>query len=313
MPAQDVRVGFIGCGKHATEVLLPAVQQTGMELAGVCDLDRRRAQRITRRFGAFRAYQDLQSMIEEMDLDAVLVCGPPDLHAEAATIALEHGCHVWTEVPPAPTALEAERIAELAAARGLVAQAGLMLRFAPAYQRLRDALAAEEFGRPRAFDAVFWPPALPGHDDPLLFDAVHILDLLYWLLGEIEEVSALHDEERAAISLRTLEGATGVISFAQGVSCPREMVAIAGESAVATVTDRISLTLRHRDREEMVVWQAGALEPGGEASPSHLQGYLPELLHFAAAIGEGAPAEATIGEAAVSMRWLESLQANREV
>ncbi len=313
MPPQDVRVGFIGCGRHATEVLLPAVQQTGMELAGVCDLDRRRAQRITRRVGAFRAYQDLRSMIEEMDLDAVLVCGPPDLHAEAATIALEHGCHVWTEVPPAPTAAEAERIAERAAARGLIAQTGLMLRFAPAYRRLRDAIAAEEFGRPLAFDAVFWPPALPGHDDPLLFDALHILDLLYWLLGEIAEAGTFCDGKRAAFSLRTSGGATGVISFAQGVSCPRETVAIAGESAVATVTDRISLTLRHRDREEMVVWQAGALAVGGEASPAHLQGYLPELLHFAASIADNAPPEATIGEAAVSMRWLERLQANREV
>ncbi len=313
MPASDVRVGFIGCGEHAVEVLLPAVQQVGLDLAAICDLDKRRAQRATRRFGAFRAYQDLQRMIDEMDLDAVLVCGPPELHAEAATVALHHGCHVWTEAPPAPTAAEAERIGELARERGLVAQAGLMMRFAPAYRRLRATIADEAFGAPVAFEAIYWPPALPGHDEPLLFDALHILDLVRWLLGEVAECSMALEDERAAISLRMLDGATGVVSFLRGGPWPREMVTVGSDAAVATAVDRASLTVRRRGSDEMTVWRAEALAAGGQSDTAHLRGYLPALVQFAADVADDAPQEATISAAAATMHLIERLHRDGEV
>ena len=170
MAETQVRVGIIGCGVHAREVLLPAAQQAGMEFAAVCDLDRRLAQRVSRRFGAFRAYQDIRSMIDEMDLDAVLVCGPPEMHAEAAAIALQHRCHLWTEMPAAPTAEEAERLAGLADAQGLIAQPGLMLRYAPACMRLRELVAGEEFGAIRQIEVAWWPPEQHAHDDAPLFE-----------------------------------------------------------------------------------------------------------------------------------------------
>ncbi len=313
MAASDVRVGFIGCGQHAGEVLLPAVQQAGLDLAAICDLDKRRAQRATRRFGAFRAYQDLQAMIDEMDLDAVLVCGPPELHAEAAMAALRDHCHVWTEAPPAPSAAEAERIAELARERGLVAQAGLMMRFAPAYQRLRATIADEAFGSPVAFEAIYWPPAPPGHDDPLLFDALHVLDLVRWLLGEVADCDITREDDRAAISLRMLDGATGVVSFLRGGPWPREMVTVGSDDAVATVVDRASLTVRRRGRDEMTVWRADALVAGGQSDTARLRGYLPELTQFAASVADAAPPEATIGAAAATMRLVERLHRDGEV
>ena len=313
MPASDVRVGFIGCGEHASEVLLPAVQQAGMDLAAICDLDRRRAQRATRRFGAFRAYQDLQRMTDEMDLDAVLVCGPPELHAEAATVALQHGCHVWTEAPPAPTAAEAERIGALARERGLVAQAGLMMRFAPVYRRLQATIAEEAFGAPVAFEATYWPPALPGHDEPLLFDTLHVLDLVRWLLGEVAECSITRADDRAAISLRMLDGATGVVSFLRGGPWPRETVTVGSDAAVATAVDRASLTVRRRGRDEMTVWRADALAASGQSDTAHLRGYLPALIQFAAGVADDAPQEATIGDIAATMRLIERLRRDGEV
>jgi len=316
--AEQVRVGFIGCGTHATEVLLPAVQQAGMDLAAICDLDKRRAQRAIRRFGAFRAYQDLQTMIAEMDLDAALVCGPPELHAEAAHVALEHGVHVWTEAPPAPTAAEAERLAELAGAKGLVAQVGLMLRFAPAYRRLREIIAGDGFGVPIAFEIVYWPPALPGHDDALRYDAVHALDLVAMLVGEVRDVAVVPapagmgagaGPRRIAVALRTESGTTGTLSFMAAAACPRELVTVASATSVATVEDRATLSVRRADSDEMTLWRAGALGPGPEAGTAHLRGYLPELVHFAAAVSGAAEPVATMEGGAAALRLAERIEA----
>ncbi|MGC9317005.1 MAG: Gfo/Idh/MocA family protein [Armatimonadota bacterium] len=309
MPGREVRVGFVGCGRHATGVLLPGVREAGMDLAAVCDLDRRRAQRTVRRFGAFRAYQDLRKMIDEMDLDAVLVCGPPEMHAEAAALALERGCHVWTEVPPAPTAGEAEHIAQLADARGLIAQPGLMMRFAPAYERLKETIGAEDFGPPTSLEITWWPPRLPGHDEPLLFDAVHALDLARMLLGEIEEGRALATEGTASMALRFASGALGSISFAAGGGRTREVVAVAADGALAVVQDRREVAVSRADREETTLWRAASSQAGSGAE----LGFVAGLRHFARSVlGEIEP-RATMADAAAAMTLIEALTQRGEV
>lgn len=314
--AEQIRVGFIGCGTHATEVLLLAVQQAGMDLAAICDLDKRRAQRAVRRFGAFRAYQNLEMMIAEMDLDAVLVCGPPELHAEAAQVALERGLHVWTEAPPAPTADEAERLAELADAKGLIAQVGLMLRFAPAYRRLREVIAAEDFGAPIAFEIAYWSPPQSGHDDPLRHDAVHALDLVALLLGGARELSAPvvaasgpagGGPRQFAVALRTETGAGGTLSFMAATGCPRELVTVASAGAVATVEDRTTLSVRRADCDQTILWRAQPLGPGPEAGSAYLRGYLPELAHFAATVRGAAEPAATMKEGAAALSLAERI------
>lgn len=313
MSLQDVRVGFVGCGRHATEVLLPAVHAAGMELASVCDLDRRRAQRTNRRFGAFRPYQDLRKMIDEMDLDAVLVCGPPEMHSEAATVALERGCHVWVEMPAAPTADEADSIAQLAATRGLIAQPGLMMRFAPAYRRLRDIVTGEDFGQALAMSITWWPPLRDGHDDPLLFDAPHVLDLARFMLGEIEGVCALcAAPQRASLALSFASGATGTISFVAGAARSHESVFIAGTNSLASAEGRRDLAVHRRDTDEITLWRVDSATAEGHGNADQL-GYLLEIESFGRSVlGEEEP-RATMEDAAAAMRLAERVAASEEV
>lgn len=315
MERRDVRVGFVGCGEHATAVLLPAVQEIGVDLAALCDLDRRRAQRAARRFGGFRAYQDLHSMIDEMDLDAVLVCGPPEMHAEAATAALRRGCHVWTEAPPAPTSGEAQRLSELAAESGLVFHVGLTMRFAPAYERL-GAVLAEQIGEVASFEVSLHARRLPDHDEPLLFEPLHALDLVRHLLGPVDRLSAQWGGRQGAlmvaVALRLASGAVGTVSLAAPVGCPTERVSVTGAGGTATVEERMSVVVRRTDEAETSVWRPDGrgLEAGG--SSGRLRGYLPVLERFADAVaGVGEPT-ATISEAADSMRLVDRLAGTRE-
>ncbi|MFW5868189.1 MAG: Gfo/Idh/MocA family protein, partial [Armatimonadota bacterium] len=256
MAVNDVRVGLVGCGVHAREVLLPAVQRAGMELAAVCDLDKRLAQRVTRRFGAFRAYQDIGTMVEEMDLDAVLACGPPEMHAEAAEVALRGGCHVWTEMPAAPTSAEAERLAELAADRELIAAVGLVARHAPAYQRLREICTGEQFGEIRSIEVAWWPPKMHGHEDPLLFDLPHALDLVRYIGGDIRRLSVARasGSDAMLVGMELHSGAVASVSFGAPADCPRESVAVASLRSTATAEGRQTVMFRRCGHDEMSVW-----------------------------------------------------------
>ncbi len=310
MADSQVRIGFVGCGVHAQEVLLPAARYAGMEFAAVCDLDKRLAQRVVRRFGAFRAYQDLGGMIDEMDLDAVLVCGPPEMHAEAAETALNHGCHVWAEMPAAPTAEEVTAIADLAAARDLVARPGLVMRFAPANVRLREIVKREEFGPVRSIEVAWWPPKRHGHDDPLLFDLPHALDLVRFVGGEVRRlcVARASDDDALTVAMELASGATATVGFGTPAGCPRERITVTSMSAVATAEDRQTVTLRHCEREEKSVWDARACKAGGGAERT--RGFLAEMEQFAAAVAGADAQSASMRDAAQALRLAEFVSAN---
>ncbi|MGI5820293.1 MAG: Gfo/Idh/MocA family protein [Armatimonadota bacterium] len=304
MAVNEARVGFVGCGVHAREVLLPAVRGAGMELAAVCDLDKRLAQRVTRRFGAFRAYQDVGKMVEEMDLDALLVCGPPEMHVEAAETGLRAGCHVWTEMPAGMTSREVAEIAELAAERKVIAQPGLMLRFAPSYRRLREIVTGEEFGETRSIEVTWWPPRMHGHDDPVAFDLPHAMDLVRFIGGEVRGLAVARGGEDGPLSvaLELASGAVGTVSFGGGAGCPRERVEVAGAVAAVGVEDRQTVTLRRGAGEAASVWAARLWSGEG---PERLQGFLPEMEHFAAAVSGAEKPRVTMRDAAAALHLAE--------
>ena len=53
---ERLRIGFIGCGRHATKALYPSLRYAGIDLAAVCDIDENAARRNARWFGAERTY-----------------------------------------------------------------------------------------------------------------------------------------------------------------------------------------------------------------------------------------------------------------
>ncbi len=309
MAAGDVRVGFVGCGVHARERLLPAVQRVGMDLAAICDLDRRLAQRTTRRFGAFRAYQDARAMIDEMDLDAVLVCGPPELHAEAAETALAAGCHLWTEVPVAPNADEAEEIATIAEEHGRIAQAGLNARFAPAYQRMREIVDDPEFGELRSVEIAWWVPETHGHDNPVLFDLVHALDLVRHLGGDVVDLCVVRARQAntLAIALELQADAVATISFTGRALCPRERVEVASLDANVTTNGRQQVILHSSKREETAVWGYDAMRVRESEMQWEPTGHIAQLRHFAESVLGDTEPEATFTEAVAAMRLAERI------
>lgn len=312
---QAPRIGFVGCGEHTTNNLCPALSAAGLDLAAVCDLDMRKAQRVCRLFGAHRSYQDLATMVGEMDLDAVAVCGPPELHAETALAALGHGLHVWTESPPAPTVAEARRVADTAAAKGLIVQVGFMMRFAPAYARLANTVSSEDFGQPTMLSAKYCTGKADGHRRHLLLDALHMIDLARFLMGEVSALCALKCERAgqvtSAVTLRFVSGAVGALQLSSLQPQVQERVEVSGVDATAIVEDGVNLRWRtpaQTDPGRWNTWEPDLAMQDVANSSAQLRGYLPSLAHFARAVaGEVEPA-ATIEDAIIAMELAEAIE-----
>jgi predicted dehydrogenase len=116
---QNLRVALLGAGNIASAHLAAIRELSGIEIAGVCDVNYERAVAVQRREGIAKAYADADTMLRECRPQIVHVLLPPAAHCEAATKCLEAGCHVFVEKPFCVTVEECRRVRDLAKSLGL--------------------------------------------------------------------------------------------------------------------------------------------------------------------------------------------------
>jgi predicted dehydrogenase len=128
-----LRVGVIGVGGIATSAHIPGYKRLGgeVELAAVADVNLERARQVAAEHGISGVYHDYRAMLAAERLDAVSVCTPNALHAPASLAALEAGCHVLCEKPPAMSPEEVSAVAETARRTGRIYTVALNFRFDP--------------------------------------------------------------------------------------------------------------------------------------------------------------------------------------
>src|SRR5699024_3765713 len=167
------------------------------------------------------------------DIDVVAICSPSGVHAAQALAALGAGKHVMVEKPLALTAADADRIVAVAAERGLAVSTVAQVRLKPEVVAVRRALELGQLGAGRVatthvhwwrgadyYDAADWRGDPVGGGGSLMNQGVHNVDLLQWLAGPVEAVTAqqatlAHDteaEDTTVATVRFVSGALGLIS-----------------------------------------------------------------------------------------------------
>ncbi|MDX1661526.1 MAG: Gfo/Idh/MocA family oxidoreductase [Gemmatimonadota bacterium] len=220
-----VRVGLVGAGAVAQVAHIPAYRRLrSIELAAICDVEATKLRALRDRTGIDHAVEDLDELLAIDELDAVDICLPNHLHADAVIRALEAGKHVLCEKPLAPTPEEVDRIVEAQEASGKVVLVGMNHRYRD------DSIALKRFVEDGALGDVFhvratWrkrrEPIRTGawHYHPetsgggVMMDlGIHLLDLSLWLTDypDVERVSAtfwhhnpeIEVEDSAAVAIR---------------------------------------------------------------------------------------------------------------
>ena len=198
-----VRTAVIGLGVGEQHARAIAVHPRA-SLAAICDLDRSRVERVAhdlRLLGSTdaRAASDsprivdtVDAAIDAPDIDAVVLATYDDHHAEQVIRALRAGKHVFCEKPLCRTLDELRAIAVARGDRHL--QCNLILRAAPLYRWLREAIRAGDLGDIYAIDGDYLYGRLhkitegwrKGVDDYSVMQGggVHLVDLAMWLAGE---------------------------------------------------------------------------------------------------------------------------------
>ena len=155
-----IHVGVLGCGKIAQVRHLPEyAANPQVKLATVYDIDGQRAKEMAQRYGC-RWTTDMAEIIRDPHVDAVSICIPNHLHAEATIAALENGKHVLCEKPMAMTLPECEKMVDAAEKSGKYLMIGMNQRLTATHMRARQLIRDGAIGRPLTFRTTF------GHGGP---------------------------------------------------------------------------------------------------------------------------------------------------
>jgi predicted dehydrogenase len=191
---QTVNIACVGVGgKGASDLRDTSV---GHNIVAICDVDEQRLAAAAKDFPKAHTYTDWRKLLEQRDIDAVTISTPDHMHAPVTVAAMQRGKHVFTQKPLTRTVYESRRMAEIAAAEGLVTQMGIQHHASARMKRIIRAIHDGVIGKVSEVHAwtdrpgLFWKQGLPR---PTQHDAVP--PHLHWnlWLGVAAERPFVHD------------------------------------------------------------------------------------------------------------------------
>lgn len=243
------KIAMLGTGKIADNELAPAMRLArGAELWSVFSRSHERAREFAHRHraaSATPAYDNLDALLDDPALEAVIVATPDGLHAEQSIRAARAGKHVLTEKPMATTREEARAMVDACAKAEVKLAIAYHMRWHPGHRSLADQVRGGALGELRHM-RVQW--TFKSDDDRnwraapevgrwwgLGAVGTHCLDQVRWFLcpscGEVTDVRSVigrevwagpHDET-AVLALKFDSGATAEICSSVLFDAPRRM------------------------------------------------------------------------------------------
>jgi predicted dehydrogenase len=194
-----LRAAVIGCGFQG-RLHIEVLGEIGAEVVGICDADAGRVEDAGNEFGVGNRYTGYEDLLRAQRPDFVSVCTMPNSHRELCTAALSAGAHVLCEKPLALNATEGKEMVAAAKAANRHLLVGFNMRFSDSALGVKQFIEAGELGTPicargymLADDVPWWGPHYireVSGGGALAATAVHMLDLVWWLVGRPRPVTA---------------------------------------------------------------------------------------------------------------------------
>ncbi len=228
-----LNVAIVGCGRIAKRhsELLGNNQIRGMRLAAVCDLKAENARIIGEQFGVPH-YDDMDRMMQSETIDMVVVLTPTGDHARNVIKLASYQKAIIVEKPMALTLDDADAMIDACDVNGCRLFVVKQNRFNVPVVKLREAVEAGRFGKfvlgtvrvrwcrhQHYYDQDAWRGTWAMDGGVLTNQASHHVDMLQWMLGDVESVFAkastalvdIEAEDTIIVTLKFRSGALGII------------------------------------------------------------------------------------------------------
>lgn len=269
---------LVGCGRIAKRhsELLGNNQINNAKLVAVCDIVQAKADKIANEFFV-QSFTDMHEMMRSVDVDVVVILTESGRHAEHVIALAPYGKHIVVEKPMALTLDDADAMIFACANAGSKLFVVKQNRFNVPVVKAREALEKGRFGklvlgtvrvrwcRPQSYyDQDLWRGTWAMDGGVLTNQASHHVDLLEWMMGDVDSVFAMsttalakiETEDTAVVSLRFRNGALGVIE-ATTATRPKDL-----EGSLSILGEGGSVEIGGFAVNQMKVWEFANPEPG---------------------------------------------------
>lgn len=227
----ELCVGIIGCGVVAPAHAGAYAKLPGVRLLWACDLIEDRARGLADRFRVPRVTTDFRRMLDDPELHAVSICTDHASHVEIAEAALEAGKHVLCEKALAPNTEGLDRMMEAGRRHpGLVFAGVFQHRFDRIYRWIKSLVDQGHLGRllvatcrvlchrtDEYYRADRWRGTWEREGGSVLINqAIHFVDLLQWIAGDIEAVAGSYANLTHQRSIETEDTVSAAVRFRNG-------------------------------------------------------------------------------------------------
>lgn len=262
-----IRIALAGCGEHSrTSHAAPlaryaATHPAEIELTAACDLNADKAIEFCHSFGFLRNYSDLDQMLQVEKPDACVCVMPMDRIVEVGIRLLRRQIPCVIEKPLGTSLREIEQLAEVARETQTPHMVSVNRRFMPYLNRARAWM--QERG-PLRYVRASQVRHQRSEADFIWSTAIHVLDALRYLAGEIERFEVTIPESNDAswylISLKFKSGTTGHVEILPTAGMVEESYELFAEGCRARVTAGSGT------QRSLECWQDGKLAIESRAS-----------------------------------------------
>lgn len=141
-----IRLGVVGLGYWGPNLARNFAAIEGCEVTWLCDAEEPARRRAGAALPGARLAADVEELLDDAELDAVVLATPVRTHAELAVRVARAGKHCFVEKPLATTVADAERAVAAAAQAERTLMVGHLLEYHPAVARLKELLSGGELG-----------------------------------------------------------------------------------------------------------------------------------------------------------------------
>src|SRR5690625_4837319 len=244
-------------------------------------------------------YENSEEMLQRDDLDIVAICTPTGLHAKLAIQVAEAGKHVILEKPIAMNLEDTDKIIEACKNNNVKLSVVHPNRYRPVVKELKQIIDSGSLGKishanalvnwnrnQAYYDQSPWRGTKAGDGGALMIQAIHNLDLLLWLMGDVKEVfsmeaTRLRDIEAEDVSNGVLKFSSGALGMVQASTTvyPKnfeESITLFGENGTVKIGGSNALYFEHIEIKGMSSKEKEGLinkvktEPWGKPGHQHI-------------------------------------------
>lgn len=314
-----VRIAAIGAGGMANGVHYPSlVEFPDVELVGLCDVFPDKLAATAEKFGFAQIFSDYKKMLEETQPDAVYILMPPYHLFDLTVECLNRGHGVFVEKPLGVNSVQARSLARLAEKKECQTMVGFQRRFCPLL--IESKKRVEERGQILQCLARFvksggTQPYYNGAIDILTCDAIHAVDILRWMGGEVKKLSSTVD----AFGGDVQNTFNALMEFENGAVGMLLSNWVTGRRIYATEMHALNISAYSEPDDRAIIYadgdETGETLMSGEVAGSEEMykkiGFYGENRHFIDCLQNGKLPETHFGDAVKSMELVDKIYASQ--